>query len=69
MRPGVSTNQRHVCRFDENAQRCRSQGFAGVGMIQIREITLLITPPKGGLLGVVEGLQTEEGGGGQMFPH
>lgn len=50
MRPGVSANQRHVWRFDENAQRCHSQ-VAGAGMIQIREITLLITPPKGGLLG------------------
>lgn len=50
MRPGVSANQRHVCRFDENAQRCRLQ-VAGVGMIQIKEIALLITPPKAGLLG------------------
>lgn len=50
MRPCVSANQRHVCCFDENAQRCRSQ-VAGVGAIQIREITVLITEPKGGLLG------------------
>lgn len=50
MRPGVNANQRLVCRFDENAQRCRSQ-VAGVGVIQIREITVLITAPKGGLLG------------------
>lgn len=50
MRPGVNANQRDVCRFDENAQWCRLQ-LTSVGMIQIREITVLITAPKGGLLG------------------
>lgn len=50
MRPGVNANQRDVCRFDENAQWCRWR-VVGVGMIQIREITVLITAPKGGLLG------------------
>lgn len=57
MRPSVDANQRHVCRFDENAQRCRFQ-VAAVGMIQIREITVLITTPKGGLLGEEPNLST-----------
>lgn len=50
MRPRVSANQSRVCRSDENAQRCRSQ-VAGVGAVQIREMAVLITAPKGGLLG------------------
>lgn len=50
MRLRVGANQRRVGRFEENAQRCRSL-LLGFGIIQIREITLFITPPKGRLLG------------------
>lgn len=50
MRLRVGANQRRVSRLEENTQRCHSP-LLGFGIIQIREIALFITPPKGGLLG------------------
>lgn len=61
MRPGVSANQRHVCRFDENARwrRRRSPGLLLLVSYKLGKITVLITAPKGGFL-PGEGAREEE---------